>query len=118
MVYTDIRPGRTVKYSLRVALTFWPLDRKVRFDHDAIERLRIYMGTVCEDFESRLLDLVVKGDQVMLLVEYPPKHSVAGLVDSLKGVSSRLLQDARPDLRQPEGALWSPSYNAMSREAQ
>jgi putative transposase len=106
-----------VRYSLTVELTFFLLNRGLLLDRDAIERLKIYTGRVCEDFESRLLSLVAEGDQVTLLIEYPPKHSVAGLVDSLKGVSSRLLQEARPDLRQPEGALWSPSYNAMSREA-
>jgi REP element-mobilizing transposase RayT len=37
-------------------------------------------------------------NHVHLLVNYPPKHSVSALVNSLKGVSSRLLRSERPDL--------------------
>jgi putative transposase len=53
---------------------------------------------------------------VHLLIRYPPKHSVSGMVSSLKGVSSRLLRIERPDLekRYWNHALWSPSYFAAS----
>ena len=50
------------------------------------------------------------------LVEYPPKVAVSNLVNSLKGVSSRLLRKERPDIqkRYRKGVLWSPSYFASS----
>jgi hypothetical protein len=38
-------------------------------------------------------------DHVRLLVEYPPKVAVSALVNSLKGVSSRLLRQERPDIQ-------------------
>jgi hypothetical protein len=46
----------------------------------------------------------------------PPKHLASGLVNSLKGVSSRLLRVERPDLekRYWNHVLWSPSYFAAS----
>ena len=55
-------------------------------------------------------------NHVHLLVNYAPKHSVSALVNSLKGVSSRLLRSERPDLvrRYWKGARWSPSYFAAS----
>jgi putative transposase len=42
--------------------------------------------------------------------------AVSNLVNSLKGVSSRLLRKERPDLkgRYWKGVLWSPSYFASS----
>ena len=42
--------------------------------------------------------------------------SVSALVNSLKGVSSRILRKDRPDLalRYWNGVLWSPSYFAAS----
>ena len=51
-----------------------------------------------------------------LLVEYPPKVAIPVLVNSLKGVSSRRLRQARPDIarRYWKGVLWSPSYFAAS----
>ena len=49
-------------------------------------------------------------------MEYPPKIAVSSLVNSLKGVSSRLLRKERPDIekRYWKGVLWSPSYFASS----
>lgn len=43
-------------------------------------------------------------------------EQLSKLVNSLKGVSSRLLRQSRPDLahRYRKGVLWSPSYFASS----
>jgi putative transposase len=50
------------------------------------------------------------------VVRYPPKVAISKLVNSLKGVSSRMLRQERPDLarRYWKGVLWSPSYFAAS----
>jgi putative transposase len=55
-------------------------------------------------------------EHVHLLVHYPPKHAISALVNSLKGVSSRLLRVERPDMQRHywKGVLWSPSYFAAS----
>jgi|SRR5580700_3028802 putative transposase len=57
-----------------------------------------------------------EAEHVHLLIHYPPKHSVSALVNSLKGVSSRLLRIERPDMekRYWNNVLWSPSYFAAS----
>jgi putative transposase len=67
--------------------------------------------SVCADFGSQLIEVNGGADHVHLLVNYPPKHSVSSLVNSLKGVSSRLLRLERPDLgvRHWKGVLWWPS---------
>src|SRR5207253_9788932 len=44
-----------------------------------------------------------EADQVHRLIHYPPKHSVSAMVNSLKGVSRRLLRSARPDLAHQYG---------------
>ena len=52
-----------------------------------------------------------------LLVNYPPKIAISTLVNSLKGVSSRMLRKQNhPSLRKQlwSGHLWSPSYFASS----
>jgi putative transposase len=86
------------------------------FDADAVQRLRAIFGKVCTDFEAHLIELDGEDDHVHLLVEYPPKLAVSALVNSLKGVSSRLLRKERPDIRNRywKGVLWSPSYFASS----
>jgi hypothetical protein len=42
------------------------------------------------DFESELVDFNGEDDHVYLLVIYPPKVAISALVNSLKGVSSRM----------------------------
>lgn len=71
---------------------------------------------VCADFEADLIEFNGERDHVHLLVNYPPKYSVSGLVNSLKGVSSRRLRKERPDLADKywRGGLWSKSYFAAS----
>jgi putative transposase len=85
-------------------------------DGDAINRLRELFTETCLDFESELVELDGGHNHVHLLVRYPPKVAVSHLVNSLKGVSSRMLRGQRPDLasRFWKGALWSPSYFAAS----
>ena len=63
----------------------------------------------------RLLQ-VDEAEHAHLLINYPPKHSVSSLANSLKGASSRLLRSERPDLekRYWNHVLWSPSCFAVS----
>ena len=71
---------------------------------------------VCNDFEAELVEFDGEKNHVHLLVNYPPKVSVSGMVNSLKGVSSRLLKKQHPELHKYywKGAFWSPSYFAGS----
>jgi putative transposase len=39
-----------------------------------------------------------QAEHVHLLINYPPKQPVSSVVNSLKGVSSRLLRIERPDI--------------------
>ncbi|HAO0253441.1 TPA: IS200/IS605 family transposase, partial [Escherichia coli] len=64
-----------------------------------------------------LVEMDGERDHVHLLINYPPKLAISNLVNSLKGVSSRLLRRDRPDIAQRDyykGVLWSPSYFAGS----
>jgi REP-associated tyrosine transposase len=56
---------------------------------------------------------VVSSLLVHLLVEYPPTVAISGLVNSLKGVSSRRLRQ-RFEIRTHRDHFWSPSYLAAS----
>lgn len=97
-------------------LVFVPRYRRKVFDRDALERLRATFAAVCEDFGATLDEFNGEVDHVHLLIHYPPKVAVSGLVNSLKGVSARRLRQDRPDLakRYWSGGLWSASYFAAS----
>jgi putative transposase len=101
---------------MHVHLVFITKYRRRVFDGDALQRLRAIFQKVCHDFAAQLVAMDGEDNHVHLLLNYSPKHSVSSLVNSLKGVSSRLLRQDRPDLAQRywKGVLWSPSYFAAS----
>ena len=114
---TDIRRGRHCVFLMHVHLVFVTKYRRKIFDQDAIEKLRGYFSSVCADFDVELVEMDGERDHVHLLINYPPKLSISNLVNSLKGVSSRLLRRDRPDIAQHyyyKGVLWTPSYFAGS----
>ena len=112
----EVRHGRHCVFKMHVHLVFVAKYRRKVFDDDAIDRMRRMFGKVCEDMEASLVEMDGEDNHVHLLVEYPPKLAVSVLVNSLKGVSSRLLRKERPDLRKRywKNVLWSPSYFASS----
>jgi putative transposase len=74
-------------------------------------------ASVCADFEAELVEFGCEDDHVHLLVNYPPKVAVSALVNSLKGVSSRMIRKKNyPSILKKlwGGALWSHSYFAGS----
>ncbi|MDC6007182.1 IS200/IS605 family transposase [Proteus mirabilis] len=114
---TNIRRGRHCVFLMHVHLVFVTKYRRKIFDQDAIEKLRGYFTSVCADFDVELVEMDGERDHVHLLINYPPKLAISNLVNSLKGVSSRLLRRDRPDIAQHyyyKGVLWSPSYFAGS----
>ena len=112
----EIRHGRHCVFQLHVHLVFVTKYRTKIFDADALNRLKTIFEKVCRDFEAQLVEMNGEADHVHLLVNYLPKHSVSSLVNSLKGVSSRLLRRERPDIEKKywKDVLWSPSYFAAS----
>ena len=76
---------------MHVHLVFVTRYRRPVFTKTILEHLREILRDVCSDFEANLVEFDGEMDHVHLLVEYPPKVSISKLVDSLKGVSLRLL---------------------------
>ena len=102
---------------MHVHLVFVAKYRRRVFDGDAINRLRTIFAKVCADFEAQLIEMDGEDDHVHLLVEYPPKVAVSNLVNSLKGVSSRMIRKKNyPSIQKKlwGNMLWSPSYFAGS----
>ena len=113
----DIRRGRHCVFNMHVHLVFVTKYRREAFTKEVIDDLRGIFASICSDFESKLLEFDGEDDHVHLLVNYPPKVAVSALVNSLKGVSSRMIRKKNyPSIREKlwGGALWSPSYFASS----
>jgi len=100
---------------MHVHLVFVTKYRRKIFTKQILSELRIIFTGICINFEAHLTEFEGEGDHVYLLVEYPPKVAVSKLVNSLKGVSSRLLRKKRyPSIQNAlwKDSLWSPSYFA------
>jgi putative transposase len=113
----NIRRGRHVVYELHAHLVFVTKYRRGVFDKAMLDRCQQIMSKVCADFEAELTEFNGEDDHVHLLVRYPPKVALSKLVNSLKGVSSRLLRDeftGRTNRARMHGHLWSGSYFAGS----
>src|SRR5262249_9594368 len=98
------------------SLVFVTKYRRKVFNKTAINILNAIFSKVCEDFEATLVEMEGENDHVHLLVEYLPKLTISTLVNSLKGVSSRLLRKHLPSVTKYylKNVLWSPSYFAAS----
>ena len=113
----DLRTGRHCVFAMHVHLIFVTKYRRKVFTKVIIEDLRETFNKVCGDFEATLVEFDGENDHVHLLVYYPPKVSVSKLVNSLKGVSSRLIRQKKYSSISKAlwgGSLWSPSYFAGS----
>ena len=100
---------------MHVHLIFVTKYRRTVFTKAILSQMKMIFQLVCEQFEAELVEFEGERDHVHLLVNYPPKVAISKLVNSLKGVSSRVL---RRQFKQQiekyywEGVLWSPSYFA------
>ena len=113
----DLRRGRHVVYNLHVHLVFVAKYRGKVFTKEILDDMRGIFESVCTDFEAQLVEFDGEDDHVHLLVNYLPKVSISKLVNSLKGVSSRMIRQKNyPSIKQKlwGDALWSPSYFAGS----
>lgn len=113
----DYRRGRSVVSAMHVHLVFVTKYRRNVLSARAHDVLKDAFRRVCDDFGVTLKEVNGEDDHVHLLIEYPPTLMVSKLVNSLKGVSSRMLRKENfPEVRQRlwSGKLWPPSYFAAS----
>ena len=113
---TEYRSGRHCVFLLHAHLIFTPKYRKPVFERPHIEAMRVIFAKCCAIVGAELVEFNGESDHVHLLVNFPPTVEIAKLVNSLKGVSSRLLRKQFPELesRYWKNVLWSRSYFAAS----
>ena len=107
----------TVYFFFMFILVFITKYRYGVFTKAILDDLKEIFASVCQDFEAELVEFDGEDDHINLLVMYPPKVSISSLVNSLKGVSSRLIRKkGYPSIQKKlwGSSLWSPSYFAGS----
>jgi putative transposase len=113
---SDFRTGRHVVFNLHAHLVFVAKYRYKVFNQKILDDMKDIFTKIANQHEVLLKEFNGEEDHVHMLIHYPPKVSLAKLVNSLKGVSSRRLRQNWPELenRYYKGVLWSPSYFAGS----
>jgi len=92
---------------MHVHLIFVTKYRRTVFTKAILSQMKMIFQLVCEQFEAELVEFEGERDHVHLLVNYPPKVAISKLVNSLKGVSSRVLR------RQFKGSFEKRVGNAL-----
>ena len=113
---THIRTGRHCVFNLHAHLVFVTKYRRKVFTHTMMTFMSQGCSDVCDSFEATLVECDGESDHVHLLIHYPPKVALSKVVNSLKGVSSRLLRTQFHSIEKHywKSMLWSPSYFAGS----
>lgn len=114
----ELLSTRHARYLIHAHLVFTPKYRKKIFTKAHFKVMTQVFDNVCTKFGARLLEFDGEQDHVHLLVVYPPRVAIATLVNSLKGVSSRILRKKFTVFKKSywgnSVALWSRSYFAAS----
>jgi putative transposase len=99
--------GAHTTHKLRYHLVFVPKYRKRVLRGEVAARLGALLRQACEVNKWQAEELAIQPDHVHLLVQVQPKYSVSGIVNTLKGGTSRVLRLEFPDL---EEHLWGDSF--------
>ncbi|MEO1133375.1 MAG: IS200/IS605 family transposase [Cyanobacteria bacterium J06639_1] len=80
------------------------------------QRCRELIIQICDSEDVRIVKGIVSKDHVHMLIEYPPVKSISQLVKSLKGRTSRMLQQEYPELKKRYWGkhFWAIGYGAWS----
>ena len=113
----EIIKNRHATYILHCHLVFVTKYRYKVLKHEHIEYLKKVFKETMEEMGGTLDECDGESDHIHLLITYPPKHSIAKIVNNLKGRSSRLLRRDMPDIKERyygKAGLWHRSYFAGS----
>ena len=111
---SQLRKERHSVSDLKMHLVCITKFRRSVFTQSSLSVIEESFREVARKMDFQILEFNGEADHVHALIEYPPKLSVSQIVNSLKGVSSRMYGKA--GFKKPYGkdALWSPSYFASS----
>ncbi|MUG98184.1 IS200/IS605 family transposase [Scytonema sp. UIC 10036] len=111
---TNFRRERHSVSDLKIHLVCVTKYRRSVFTKESLAVIKESFLDVAKKMDLQILEFNGEADHIHALIEYPPKLSISQIVNSLKGVSSRMYGKA--GFKKPYGkdALWSPSYFVSS----
>lgn len=111
---SQLRKGRHSVSSLKIHLVCIAKYRRAVFTTESLAVIETSFKEVSKKMDFQILEFNGESDHIHALIEYPPKLSISGMVNTLKGVSSRRYGQAGYSKPYGKNALWSPSYFVSS----
>ena len=113
---SNIRKGSHTVSRLTCHMVWSTKYRYKVLNGDIQVRCRELLIQVCEAQDIEILKGVVSSDHVHMHIEYAPKLNVSSIVKSLKGRSSRRLQQEFPKLKKRYWGnhFWASGYGVWS----
>ena len=104
------------KYELKVHLIWVTKYRYKVIVNDIKHRVRDLIRQCCDASDIHIIRGHVSSDHVHLYISYPPQLSVTEIVKSIKGRTSRRIQEEYPELSKRYWGqhFWSIGYAAFS----
>ncbi len=113
-----LKSTRHAKYLLHAHLVFTPKYHKKIFTNEHLQTMKEAFESVAKKMGFEIVEFNGESDHIHLLIEYPPRLALSKIVNSLKGVSSRLLRKKYPIFKKEywrnNVSLWSRSYFVAS----
>lgn len=112
----NYRKGSHTVYDLKYHLVWITKYRKPVMVGPVAEAVRTYLKQICQENDVQIVKGHVSKDHIHLFVSVPPSISISGLLQSLKGKSSRkLLMNFKTLQKQFWGQhFWARGYFACS----
>lgn len=92
------RTSHTV-YDHKFHIVFCTKYRKKVLYGDIAKRIQEIIRRVCEEFGVKILQGNIRDNHIHLLLSIPPHYAVSKIVQHMKGVSSRKVQQEFPEIR-------------------
>ncbi len=110
----SLRKGRHSVSDLKIHLVCVIKYRRKILTEESLKVIFDSAKEVGRKMDFKILEFNGEQDHVHFLIEYPPKLAISLIVNTLKGVSSRMYGSAGFPKPYGKGALWSPSYFVSS----
>ena len=108
------RRGRHSVSDLKIHLVCVTKYRRKILTAESLKVIEDSAKEVARKMDFKILEFNGESDHVHFLIEYPPKLAISLIVNTLKGVSSRMYGKAGFSKPMGKDALWTPSYFVSS----
>jgi len=106
----EYKTNNNVVYSCKYHVVWCPKYRRKVLLQGIDVRLKELIYQICSEHQAAVIELEIMPDHVHLLVEVDPQYGIHRLIKQVKGITSRILRQEYPRLKQRLPTLWTNSY--------